>query len=321
MSEQESQPIESTPPKTSVDQGPLSYYGLTPERYEYLGDVPLRLNADLRKAVFFLGDVTADQDGKDVFKAKGTAFFLDYKGMPYAVTARHVAETISKDPPYFIRASDRNGDPVLVEVEHADWFYPEDENVDLALGVGATPNATGVGDSLLLTKEITEEKRIGIGDEVHIVGLYRLAYGKKRNLPVVHSGSIAMVPEGEPIPQIDTVTGKRRMVECYVVEAQTLSGLSGSPVFVRGVMLAENEKEKVLLSIAQGYLLGVWSGAWDAAPGAGLATEHPAARKVPVGMGLTVPSYKLIELLESPIVSEHRAKFLEKRDAAKQDKA
>lgn len=279
----------------------------------------MRLNVDLRNAVVFVGDMTSDEKGEEIFKPVGTAFFLLYKELVYLVTARHVAESLH--PPFTLRASNNKGEPLFGDVIRAHWTFHTDENVDLAIGVGVLPkDAVAVGGKLLLSQEITVERGIGIGDEVNIVGLYRLAYGKKRNLPIVHTGAIAMVPEDEKIPQIDRITGKRRLVECYLVEAQTLEGLSGSPVFVRQANIANIGGKNVLLTSASGFLLGVWSGAWDAPPGSVLNAEHPDARRVPVGMGLTVPSYKLIELLESLVVVKHREETVEKLKAAKKDK-
>src|SRR5258708_16164609 len=68
----------------------------------------------------------------------------------------------------------------------------------------------------------------------YTVGLWRLLEGKERNLPVVHTGNIARLPGEEKIPvRAPNKVGGREMVDGYLIEAQTLKGLSGSPVFVR----------------------------------------------------------------------------------------
>jgi hypothetical protein len=77
------------------------------------------------------------------------------------------------------------------------------------------------------------EVGIGIGELTYTIGLFRLMSGAMRNLPVVHFGSIAMVPD-ERIPVQDwRDRNKTFEVEGYLVETQGLEGLSGSPVFVR----------------------------------------------------------------------------------------
>lgn len=40
---------------------------------------------------------------------------------------------------------------------------------------------------------------IGIGDMCYTIGLFHLLSGKKRNLPIVHTGNIALLPEDEKI--------------------------------------------------------------------------------------------------------------------------
>lgn len=53
-------------------------------------------------------------------------------------------------------------------------------------------------DQMFLTEEIINEKKIGTGDEIYITGLFHKVTGKKRNLPIVRMGSVAMM-ENEPI--------------------------------------------------------------------------------------------------------------------------
>ncbi|WNJ98621.1 serine protease [Thalassospiraceae bacterium LMO-JJ14] len=295
------------------------YYGLNTVRYEIFGDVPLRLNEDLRNAVAFLGYVTYESDKQTVFHPGGTGFFLWYDNVTYLVTARHVAESI--EPPFALRASDRDGNPILInDIDHAGWFYHTDPNVDLAVVVGVPDGAMSISGDTLLTRALAVERNVGVGDEAYIVGLYRLLRGKNRNRPIVHSGAVAMMPNDEPIPQRDRRTGKVKDVHCYLIEAQTLEGLSGSPVFIRHVWkMPEAGNRQTGMLLGDAFLAGVWSGAWDAPPGEVLSLERPEAKRVPVGMGLAVSSFHLIELLEQPEVIEHRKRRLAEGLTANQD--
>src|SRR3954464_11423517 len=57
----------------------------------------------------------------------------------------------------------------------------------------------------------------------------RLLTGSARNLPICHSGAVAMLPEDERVPVVDWTDPDRRRrlhVEGYLVEAQSLAGLS-----------------------------------------------------------------------------------------------
>lgn len=115
-------------------------------------------------------------------------------------------------------------------------------------------------------------------------------------------------------------------VEGYLVESQSLAGLSGSPVFVRPEVSFDPEplgfsintdrpkgSKLVRGGAAQLFLLGLWQGAWEAPPDEVKATQSGAApgAKVPVGMGVVVPCYKILELLEMPQVKAYRDGLLE----------
>jgi hypothetical protein len=67
---------------------------------------------------------------------------------------------------------------------------------------------------------------MGPGDEVFMVGRFGTHEGRQRNTPVVRFGNISMMP-WEPVMHPRGYT-----VESYLVETRSLSGFSGSPVFV-----------------------------------------------------------------------------------------
>ena len=123
-----------------------------------------------------------------------------------------------------------------------------------------------------------------------------------------------MMPEDEPIPVRDHF-GKTIHVRGYLVEAQTLEGLSGAPVFVDQtwrVQVAEGQVAKLDTNLS---LLGVWLGAWNAPPDEikGLSMDKRKSL-VPVGMGIVVPAPRIIELLEEPKLVKRRQYFKDKED-------
>jgi hypothetical protein len=145
--------------------------------------------------------------------------------------------------------------------------------------------------------------------------------GETRNLPVVHSGSIAMMPRDEKIPVRDwRDKDKRLFVEGYLIESHGMPGLSGSPVFVRSTvefsyapqnMLLDPRSidPRELLAVAPRetvFLLGLWSSSWDAPPGEVLAIQAGAGNRVPVGMGIVVSAQKIEETLMMPELQEMR---------------
>ena len=114
--------------------------------------------------------------------------------------------------------------------------------------------------------------------------------------------------EAERIPVVDWTDPdqKRRIfVEGYLVESQSLSGLSGSPVFVRPEVSLDfsdtlipdegNRLPDVKPAITGGLndvrLLGIWQGAWDAKPDEILSARRGDEVRVPVGMGVVVPAH------------------------------
>ena len=107
-----------------------------------------------------------------------------------------------------------------------------------------------------------ERLHIGIGDETIISGLFTAVPGTTRNIPIVRHGNIAMMP-GE---QIQTDLG---FADVFLVEARSIGGLSGSPVFVRHTLGVKVKREgdgsdDLLFANGPGItLLGLMHGHWD----------------------------------------------------------
>ena len=145
------------------------------------------------------------------------------------------------------------------------------------------------------------------GDTISLVGLFRLHAGSKRNVPIVHTGHIASVPDpNEKIPLTDR-NGRSIEVASYLIEAQTLDGLSGSPV-----LYYERTKQGTNVRV-----LGIYQGSWDGEPGKIFAEDRNFVDdriRVPVGMGLVVPGERIIELVRNhPSIQEERKRQREAR--------
>lgn len=169
---------------------------------------------------------------------------------------------------------------------------------------------------------------VSCGDPINLVGLFRLHAGKNKMVPIVHTGHVATPADPtEPVPMIDRVTGKRIEAEVYLVEAQTLEGLSGSPAFIHemtGLPFKMPGTDAQPKAYGPVRLLGLYSGAWDAKPGEIIAQDRSLRGdlRVPVGVGLVVPAEKMIELIrEHPTLKAWRDKVVQDhlaRNAAKQ---
>ena len=155
-----------------------------------------------------------------------------------------------------------------------------------------------------------------------MVGLFRLHAGSKRNVPIVHSGNVAALADpNELVPVRDRTTKEIIESEVYLVEAQTLEGLIGSPVFAHEIWDLAGTFPEIHGTLPKAFgsvqLLGLYTGAWDGEPGAILEADRNlrGGKRVPVGMGLVVPAKKIIDLIDL-VLREARRRFREQSKSA-----
>jgi hypothetical protein len=187
-----------------------------------------------------------------------------------------------------------------VRVEKATWAYHPDPTVDLAVSnLSLSGKIFDIIYYPLRDKPFFgEDDRIAnfggpndvlCGDPVSIIGLFRLHYGKQRNIPIVHTGHVAALPDPDERIPIKDAEGNKFEAEAYLVEAQTLDGLSGSPVFTKESLILTG-MNKVHGEHPSSYgalvLLGLYVGSWDGHPGEILASDRGLRSdkiRVPVG--------------------------------------
>jgi hypothetical protein len=114
------------------------------------------------------------------------------------------------------------------------------------------------GDQSIVAGDDWIDKRVGPGTVVSMIGLFRSHYGAERNTPVVRIGNIAAMPE-EPVR-----THYFGYIKAYLIEAMSIAGLSGSPVFAHAntanVLLERMETKKMPQPLG---LLGLVHGHFD----------------------------------------------------------
>ena len=286
-------------------------------------DVRLRITDDVTKSVVFFG-VPDDTPGLGGIKCAGTGFFIGHEGTGYLVTAKHLAAAL-QGAPFLIRLNKKDGTSANLPVDELHWTPHPDLDVDVAVVPFHVPKVSEfeclyykserIGDSKVL-----ERDGIGIGDLTYTVGLFRLLSGEKRNLPIVHSGSIARTPGVEKIPVRDwedPFQKKTRFIHGFLIETSSLSGLSGSPVFVRaslqlemeGKILGDGDKWSGVLPRNRALLMGLWQGSWDAPPDEIMAAEIQRGARVPIGIGVVIPIDKVMEVLDLPNLKLRRQKL------------
>jgi hypothetical protein len=200
----------------------------------------VRVSDTILETVVFLGYAT-DDPGKGGIECIGTGFLLKYDDVPYLVTVRHVAEYFGSDP-FLIRANryDRTGHNI--HVDQVEWHYHNDRNIDVAiipfdLSLDCGGYTARYIDDAHETWWWNKARKFGagIGDFVYTVGLFRVLAGSARNMPVVHFGTIARTLDWiEKTPVRDWRDPTKTIeTDAYLVETQSLPGLSGAPVFIR----------------------------------------------------------------------------------------
>ncbi len=293
---------------------------------------PMRIADEMLRCVAFFGyaDSTPGKGGIDCI---GTGFFLAHEGIVYLVTAKHLSHELGKDL-FLVRLNKTDGTSENLKADAVEWLNHPDPTVDVSAVAIQIKNDIAYETASMAThihcfqSGEFEKANIGVGNETCTIGLFRLLSGERRNLPICHIGHIAMLPGTESIPVVDwtdpTEQG-RLFVKGYLVEAQSLDGLSGSPVFVRpefNIDLSKNlipdprrnrmpEMPPIFSVVALRFrLLGLWQGAWDAPPDQVLAIQTGEDVRVSVGMGIVVPYERILEVLDMPEAKAQRAEII-----------
>jgi hypothetical protein len=197
------------------------------------GNTTMRVPDEFLQSVGFV----SAKDGRDVFRTRGTGFFVSVASVKYPneiefhyfVTARHNIERASRIGPIHLRLNTKSGQLAYVEIKRQ-WTFPESPAVDLAvLSWGKQEidyDFRSIPEKFFVHRKTVDNLKIGIGDDLCIVGLFSQKYGVNKNLPIVRSGIIAAMPV-EPF-QDDS----GELYHAYLAEVRSIGGLSGSPVIV-----------------------------------------------------------------------------------------
>jgi hypothetical protein len=289
----------------------------------------MQIPDDVRKCVVFLG---IKVDGKFVAKATGFAIAQEEHGMRlgYLITAQHVVSGLmTRGHDIWMRTNLKNGQCEETKIPSEHWRYhpglPRESDVaaiminDWAqsdIQVISVNGSQGIAASTEKLNVLGTE----LGEEIAIIGLFRSHYGVERNIPIVRSGHIAAFPE-EPVN-----TRYCGHIDAYLIEAMSIGGLSGSPVFlvIPPVRLAKVESQEPGLNSRETtfthgpaiFLLGLVHGHFDIQNlNDDIATEDDAASGgIHAGIGVVVPVEKILETInESGWAQERKKAIMENR--------
>jgi hypothetical protein len=225
----------------------------------------------------------------------------------YAVTNSHVAR---RGFPV-IRLNTIDGNIDVLKLEHGDWI-PHPDGDDLAVASITLPH--GKHHYFPIDLQIFVERKhlyaspydmtIGAGDDTFMVGRFISHAGTQKNTPSLRFGSIAMLPF-EKVRLGDA--SNFHLQEAFLVETRSISGYSGSPVFLYRPLMDEFEtgsgmfEERMLDPVGKSYFLGIDCGH---VPGYEKVvnrdgTPHQQGLKVGAntGMAIVIPAWRLADLL------------------------
>lgn len=268
------------------------------------------------------------QVSNDPRRRKAALFFPPHI---YAVTNKHVAH--GGFP--VIRLNTMGNEFDVLELEHDDWL-PHPDGDDLVVASIDLPTDAHDYMSIRTHTFLHSDNlsSIGVGDDTFMVGRFITHAGRQRNTPSVRFGSIAMMP-------FEKVKVGNYMQEAFLVETRSISGYSGSPVFVYQPveeMLTipasrhsgyDAETHTTSISNLVGYpvLLGIDCGHIDKYEDVldNKDQPHPYGWHVKsnTGMAIVIPAWRLYEFLntDKDLVMQRKQKdkqFQEEQEAKKQ---
>jgi hypothetical protein len=232
----------------------------------------MQIPDEIRKCVAFVA--RKNNDGS--YDKGATVFLVGYPLFPsepdgphafYAITARHVIEQVVEHGdgiPYCCINTRQDGIQFL-PVPCDNWVFNEDERVDVAVAHipldARTVDFRIMPTSMFMNSMVMETEKVGIGDDLFFPGLFRPRPGEAVNLPIIRIGNIAAMPS-EPIRSEEWGIVPR----AYLIEARSIGGLSGSPVFWSSGIGRVRGDDLAALSLGRSpiYLIGLIHGHYNA---------------------------------------------------------
>jgi hypothetical protein len=274
-------------------------------------DVDMRMPDWITKTVCFL--CAQDRAGKTFYG--GTGFFVQLRepecpddlAWDYLVTAKHCVE---KAWDGYGNLSCRmnmktGGTKVVTLPRSSSWAMSEDADVAaLVMPLENTgEDVLSLSPEMLATDAVIDKEQIGLGDEIFSIGLFKNLHGNKQNIPIMRTGIIASMP-GEPIQDLDTGLDYR----AFLIEARSIGGLSGSPVF----MAIKNKGE--MHPAPRGFntwvhslaLLGLIRGHWDLEDREILRDFGDSVERLNMGIAIVTPAQEIEKVLMSDELKKQR---------------
>jgi hypothetical protein len=270
----------------------------------------VRIDEEYLKAVVFIGT-----EAGGAFAPTATGFLTAVRygdtSFCFLVTAEHAVDQIHGDN-FSVRMNRKTGDADTQKIPKSEKVSHSDGRNDIAMFNIAM--GTDIWDQRWILLDRSDQEAAysniwhpSLGDEVAAIGLYTSHYGQIKNIPVVRTGHIAMLP-GEPV-----LTDKGTVGEAYLTEVRSIAGLSGSPVFLNPPSFRSKEGRPQFLMTQKLVPLGMMLGYhlvasaqdqiivprhWDAEVQDGLQDDYSLDERN-TGFAVVVPFERLLEMAES----------------------
>ncbi len=208
-----------------------------------------RISDELLNSVIYI--YKTGQDAEVGTQSGGTGFLVsvpsktdDKKSFGYIVTNKHVIDKAGGTPT--VRFTDLKGNVSIVSSMQSDWAcHLDGDDVAIIAIKGEYLEQIRhccIPVSLFLSREIININDVGPGDDVFTIGRFIQHDGKQKNTPVVMFGNISMMPNEKV--RISTADSQMHDQDAFLVETHSLSGFSGSPVFLNRILNNENAEQR-----------------------------------------------------------------------------
>jgi hypothetical protein len=299
-------------------------------------DWPMRVHTAYLKSVGFFARIISKGSVEDK-NFRGTGFVVSVPSTTLSVrhhvvvTAKHVADQLALGGDWIFRLATKEGDgfaDIRSNQDHKWYFHhAEKETVDVAVSPILLPQGIHYGAirvECFLTDDQIKEQIVGPGDEVFTVGLFTKIKPHLKNRPIVRTGNVALIPEpGERVSGVN-FRDHTSPAEVYLIEARSIGGLSGSPVFVRSTVrltapVTRNgmTRPEVCRLPGDSFLFGLARSHWDILPEdrddpnpRGPDTANPNA--VNMGIAVVMPAKKIRDIIYCQELVEHRRRIDER---------
>ncbi len=272
---------------------------------------------DFRKCVIFVGYQIADES----YVKLGTAFLVSVpseregQNFIYIVTAKHIIAKIRQmglDKVWLRVNTHENFKWVDSDISHWD-SHPDDYNLDVSVAMALFPpdkfDYKTISINIGVTSEVIAEQMIGVGEDVFLTGLFSKHTGTKKNVPILRTGAISLLADPKEMVEVK-IMGINCLIEAHLIEARSIGGLSGSPVFVHLGNFRPRGTKPTNTNI---FWLGLMHGHWDIDPRPDEYEEDNTSlehrERVNMGIAIVIPASKIIEVINLPKFVDARKKY------------